>query len=510
LPGAAFAGAAWRQLFGWFALPVATLLVVLGLSSRTGAIGGRGPMWRRVVGAELAMVSALALTAVAFDPPDGHLTNASSGPAGIVGRSVADAVVTGFGRVGGATALVVLGVGGAALLAMPHHPATTGGGQPDSSLLERRRRWRRRRPGATPTSLRNGRGQQIPLAAAGPSRMDVPVGTASDRASVEAGNVRPHGASARIPGSSVRSRRLPPPDIWDADAVGDVVRLGEVLADPAFRRVSRRHRMALPLGRAPTGEVVVADLAAMPHLLVAGGAQTGKSALVSALICALACQNTPDELRLVLVDPTGAAAARLGRLPHLVGPVAGQAAEIVGAVRWLAAESDARHRRLGTGRSSDWRAWNKISRGKDAAWPALVAVVDEGAESVASGDQLEPLLARVAQLGAVAGVHLILATRRRASAWLGQAARANLPARIALRTDSQEDSLAVVGCSGAEVLPGPGQLLFLAPGAPGPRRVQAVWVSDLEIDRLTAFWAGHWITGAAPVAWSGALEDSAT
>jgi S-DNA-T family DNA segregation ATPase FtsK/SpoIIIE len=268
------------------------------------------------------------------------------------------------------------------------------------------------------------------------------------------------------------------------------VALRGVLEDRGFKQLRRASTLALALGRDVSGAAVVADLAVMPHLLIAGTTGSGKSICINAVLASLLFQNTPDSLRLLLVDPKRVELARFGRLPHLIAPVVTDPREAVGALRWVVQELERRYRRLAEQGVRDRAGYNARLAAGQAPMAALVVVIDELADLMltAAGDT-EPALMRLAQLGRATGLHLIVATQRPSTDVITGVIKANFPARIAFAVASGTDSRVILDTPGAERLLGRGDMLFLAPEAPAPRRVQGVLVGDEELGRLVGFWA---------------------
>jgi len=292
---------------------------------------------------------------------------------------------------------------------------------------------------------------------------------------------------APVPGKSLVGIEVPNPHT-------DRVALRDLLASAAFTRARRKSPLVLALGQDVSGAPAMADLGAMPHLLIAGTTGSGKSVCLGVILASLLFQNTPDALRLVLVDPKRVEMARYNRLPHLVAPVVTDVPEAIGALRWVVAEMDQRYQRFAARGARDRATFNARSPAGEAPIGTLVVVIDELADlMMASAADTEPLLTRVAQLGRTAGIHLIVATQRPSTDVITGLIKANFPARIAFAVTSGVDSRVILDQVGAETLLGRGDMLFQAPDAPHPRRVQGALVADGEIDALVAFWCrSHW------------------
>ena len=270
-----------------------------------------------------------------------------------------------------------------------------------------------------------------------------------------------------------------------------LVRLRPILETEAFQAVGSP--LAISLGRDVAGAPVVADLASMPHLLVAGTTGSGKSVCLTAIAACLAINNTPDDLRLVLIDPKMVELVRFNGLPHLFGKVETDLERIVGVLRWCTAEMDRRYRLLEQARARDIEAYNhKIRRRRDGErLPRIVVILDELADlMMMAPDQTERTLVRLAQMARATGLHLVVATQRPSTDIVTGLIKANFPARISFAVASGVDSRVILDGPGAETLLGRGDMLFLSPEAGVPVRIQGAFVSDLEIERLVEYWRG--------------------
>lgn len=268
-----------------------------------------------------------------------------------------------------------------------------------------------------------------------------------------------------------------------------LVRLRPVLESEAFQSVASP--LAVALGRDVAGAAVVADLASMPHLLVAGTTGSGKSVCLTALTTCLAVNNTPDDLRLVLIDPKMVELVRFNGLPHLLGKVETDLERIAGVLRWCTQEMDRRYRLLEETRARDLEAYNRKARRRrdKERLPRLVVILDELADlMMMTPDQTERTLVRLAQMARATGIHLVVATQRPSTDIVTGLIKANFPARISFAVASSVDSRVILDTTGAETLLGRGDMLFLSPEASSPVRVQGAFVSDLEIERLIDYW----------------------
>jgi len=267
------------------------------------------------------------------------------------------------------------------------------------------------------------------------------------------------------------------------------VRLRPILETEVFQSVDSP--LAIGLGRDVAGAPVAADLAAMPHLLIAGTTGSGKSVCIATLTVCLTMNNLPEDLRLVMIDPKMVELIRFNGLPHLIGKVETELDRIVGVLRWCTAEMDRRYRLLEAAKARDIATYNqRVRRRKDAEkLPRLVILIDELADlMMMAPDQTEQTLVRLAQMGRATGIHLVVATQRPSTDILTGLIKANFPARISFAVASGVDSRVILDTQGAETLLGRGDMLFLSPEASAPVRLQGAMVTDKEIERLIQFW----------------------
>jgi len=263
------------------------------------------------------------------------------------------------------------------------------------------------------------------------------------------------------------------------------VTLREVLESEKFKKV--RSSLRLALGKDVSGEAHAVDLTALPHLLIAGTTGSGKSVCVNAILCALLLYNTPADLRLVLVDPKRVELTNYNGVPHLLAPVVVEAERVISALQWMMREMDSRYQKFARNGSRNIQEFN--ARHPDEKLPYLVVVVDELADlMMLAPEETERSITRLAQLARATGIHLVLATQRPSVDVLTGLIKANFPARIAFTVASGVDSRVILDQPGAERLLGRGDMLFQAPDASAPVRLQGVYVSDSEIQRLVDYW----------------------
>jgi S-DNA-T family DNA segregation ATPase FtsK/SpoIIIE len=268
-----------------------------------------------------------------------------------------------------------------------------------------------------------------------------------------------------------------------------MVRLRPILETEAFQSISSP--LVLALGRDVAGAAVATDLTAMPHLLIAGTTGSGKSVSIASIAVSLVMNNTPEDMRLVMIDPKMVELIRFNGLPHLLGKVETELERIVGVLRWCTVEMDRRYRLLESIRARDIEMYNrKIRRQKGVErLPRIVVLIDELADlMMMAPDQTEHTLVRLAQMARATGIHLIVATQRPSTDILTGLIKANFPARISFAVASGIDSRVILDTTGAETLLGKGDMLFLSPEASVPVRLQGAYVTDGEIERLRAYW----------------------
>jgi S-DNA-T family DNA segregation ATPase FtsK/SpoIIIE len=270
-----------------------------------------------------------------------------------------------------------------------------------------------------------------------------------------------------------------------------LVSLRDLLASDALKRLKSPLRFAL--GQNVSGAAVAADLTAMPHLLIAGQTGSGKSVCVNALICCLLINNTPDDLRLIMVDPKRVELTGYNGIPHLLAPVVVELERVVAALQWVSREMDMRYQKLadiGARNILDYNA-RAVAAGQRKL-PYLVVIIDELADlMMLAPDETERTITRLAQLSRATGIHLVLATQRPSVDVVTGLIKANFPARIAFAVASGVDSRVILDQPGAERLLGRGDMLFQAPDAPAAVRLQGAFVSDIEIQRLVTYWQSY-------------------
>jgi DNA segregation ATPase FtsK/SpoIIIE, S-DNA-T family len=274
-----------------------------------------------------------------------------------------------------------------------------------------------------------------------------------------------------------------------------VVRLRSLVESEAFHRL--KSPLAVGLGYDVAGGSVVTDLAKLPHLLIAGTTGSGKSVCMNALITCLVLNNTPEQLRLVMIDPKRVELIRFNGLPHLLGRVEVEGDRVLGVMRWLTAEMDRRYQLFATVGAKHLADFNrKIGRLKEPPpelsrekLPHIVVFIDELADLMATyGVEVERTLCRLAQMARATGMHLVVATQRPSTDVITGLIKANFPARASFAVASGFDSRVILDTVGAEQLLGRGDMLFLSPDASAPTRVQGCFVGDHEIEAIVSHW----------------------
>lgn len=268
-----------------------------------------------------------------------------------------------------------------------------------------------------------------------------------------------------------------------------LVALRDSIESEAFKRLEGRP-LRFALGQDVAGNAVAADLAALPHLLIAGTTGSGKSVCVNAIISCLLLHNTPDDLRMIMVDPKRVELTGYNGIPHLLAPVVVELERVVGALQWITREMDQRYRRFAEVGARNLEDYNqRMTAQGERKLPYLLIVIDELADlMMLAPDETERTLTRLAQMARATGIHMIISTQRPSVDVVTGLIKANFPARIAFAVASGVDSRVILDQPGAERLLGRGDMLFQAPDAASPVRLQGVFVSDAELQRLVQFW----------------------
>jgi S-DNA-T family DNA segregation ATPase FtsK/SpoIIIE len=267
-----------------------------------------------------------------------------------------------------------------------------------------------------------------------------------------------------------------------------LVGLRGVMASKPFRKAESD--LALALGKDVSGASVVADLQAMPHLLIAGTTGSGKSVCVNAIISCLLLRNTPNDLRFLMIDPKRVELTYYNGIPHLLAPVVVDLAKVVPALQWISREMDHRYQQFSQSGVRNIQDFNQMRTAQgEKPMHKVMVVIDELADlMMMAPDETERVITRLAQLARATGIHLIIATQRPSVDVVTGLIKANFPARIAFAVASSVDSRVIIDQPGAERLLGKGDMLFQAPDAPAPIRMQGSFVSEIELNRLIDYW----------------------
>ncbi len=269
-----------------------------------------------------------------------------------------------------------------------------------------------------------------------------------------------------------------------------IVRLRDVLESKEFKKINSP--LAIALGQGVDGTPVAADLASMPHLLIAGTTGSGKSVCVNAIIASLLLKNQPSTVKFIMVDPKRVELTGYNGIPHLVAPVVTELERIVSVLKWVTREMDERYRRFSTAGARNIEDFNKhLPQGTDPL-PYIVVIIDELADlMMLAPDETERVITRIAALARATGIHLVIATQRPSVDVVTGLIKANFPARIAFAVASGTDSRVILDQPGADRLLGRGDMLYMSGDSPAPVRMQGVYVSDAELGNITHFWRGQ-------------------
>ena len=269
----------------------------------------------------------------------------------------------------------------------------------------------------------------------------------------------------------------------------DLVTLKEVLGSPNFEEVSARSRLAFALGQDVAGQPFSADLARMPHVLIAGATGSGKSVCVNAIICSLLMRATPTEVKLILIDPKRVEMAQYKGIPHLLCEVIVDNDKAVNALKWTVGTMESRYHEFAQRGVRNIAGYNEALRPGEPRMPYVVVIIDELADlMMVSAYEVEATVTRIAQLARATGIHLVVATQRPSVQVITGLIKANIPSRIAFAMTSGVDSRTILDAVGAEDLLGRGDMLYQPIDAPRAVRLQGVLVTDAEIETLARHW----------------------
>lgn len=284
---------------------------------------------------------------------------------------------------------------------------------------------------------------------------------------------------APIPGKSLVGIEVP-------NKVAATVSLREVLESDEYKE--QGSNLSLALGRDVAGAAMVTDLKKMPHLLIAGATGSGKSVCMNAILVNLLYRNSPNDLRLLLIDPKRVEFTEYNGISHLLTNVVTETDKTISALRWAVAEMERRYQLLSQHSKRNIDAYNEQLPEGESRMPYIVVVVDELADLMTqAANEVEASIVRIAQMARAVGMHLIVATQRPSVDVITGLIKANIPARIAFAVPSMADSRTILDAGGAEKLLGRGDMLYQSSDAPQPKRVQGVFLQDKEIAEVTAY-----------------------
>ncbi len=282
---------------------------------------------------------------------------------------------------------------------------------------------------------------------------------------------------APIPGKSLVGIEVP-------NASLEVVMLKTVVASDEMKK--HKSKLAVTLGKDTGSNPIIVDIDKMPHMLIAGTTGSGKSVLMHALLTSLLFRNSPDELKLILIDPKRVEMANYNDIPHLLTPVIVEPEKILSALKWATAEMDRRYKLFQQVGVRNIQSYNEMSGFQ--ALPYIVIFIDELADLMMFAPvEVEDAITRLAQLARAVGIHLVIATQRPSVDVITGLMKANIPCRIAFNVSSMIDSRVIIDGPGAEKLLGRGDMLYMPPDASKPMRIQGVYVTDQEIRDLVSY-----------------------
>lgn len=286
---------------------------------------------------------------------------------------------------------------------------------------------------------------------------------------------------APIPGKAAVGIEIP-------NKVVDVVTMGELVDTPEFQKAPSK--VSFALGRDITGNTVIADIARMPHVLIAGSTGSGKSVCINSIIMSLLYKASPDQVRILMIDPKVVELGIYNGIPHLLIPVVTDPKKAAGALAWAVNEMLKRYKMFADSSVRDIKGYNEHAGrtiGVDPL-PQIVIIIDELADlMMAAPGEVEDSICRLAQMARAAGMHLVIATQRPSVDIITGVIKANIPSRIAFAVSSQVDSRTILDGAGAEKLLGRGDMLFYPSGVPKPIRVQGCFVTDGEVESVVSF-----------------------
>ncbi|MCZ7578576.1 MAG: DNA translocase FtsK [Dehalococcoidia bacterium] len=307
---------------------------------------------------------------------------------------------------------------------------------------------------------------------------------------------------APVPGRAIVGIEVP-------NDAATVVTMRAVMETKEFADLEKKTRLALALGKGVSGVPVVADLGKMPHLLIAGATGSGKSVCMNSIIAGIMMNATPDQVRFVMIDPKRVELTSYSGIPHMAfSEVIVDMDKVVGVLQAVVGEMEARYKKFASLAVRNIEAYNKHPRILKKL-PYWVVIIDELADlMMAAPFEVEKLICRLAQLARATGIHLVVATQRPSVDVVTGLIKANFPTRIAFAVTSQTDSRTILDMGGAEKLLGRGDMLYMPTDAAKPIRIQGVYLSDAEVERLVEFWKDERFGELAPETADALLEEA--
>ncbi len=288
---------------------------------------------------------------------------------------------------------------------------------------------------------------------------------------------------APIPGKTAVGIEVPNKD-------RDAVNLREVIESPEYKKGAQKSKLSVALGKDISGEICTMDIAKMPHLLIAGTTGSGKSVCVNAMILSILYNATPEEVKLVMIDPKKVEFSKYNGIPHLLVPVVTEPAKAAGSLQWAVREMLNRYQKFSDTGVRDIKGYNQMAAGDPdmEVMPQIVIFIDELADlMMATPKEVEDSICRLAQMARAAGMHMVIATQRPSVDVITGLIKANIPSRLSLYVASAVDSRTILDMTGAEKLLGNGDLLFNPVGVSKPTRIQGCFSSDKEIENVVTF-----------------------
>ncbi|MDR0223327.1 MAG: DNA translocase FtsK [Oscillospiraceae bacterium] len=286
---------------------------------------------------------------------------------------------------------------------------------------------------------------------------------------------------APIPGKSAVGVEVP-------NSAVDTVSIRELIDSADFRDTDSN--LGAVIGKSISGDIIISDIAKMPHLLIAGTTGSGKSVCVNSIIMSILFRSTPDDVRLIMIDPKSVEFMIYSGIPHLLTPVVSDPKKAAGALKWAVNEMTQRYALFAENNVRDISGYNEAAKINEELMPMtkIVIFIDELADlMMTAAREVEESICRLAQMARAAGIHLVIATQRPTVNVVTGLIKANIPSRIALKVASQVDSRTIIDTAGADKLLGKGDMLYAPVGMPKPVRVQGCWVSDKEVERVVGF-----------------------